>query len=162
MSTSFNLRRTADTSKLQAGGAKAGRAFVGAVSAVEQQNQRHVDTFRQENPDVSDQDIDKIKELFVIFDTDFNGELSAEELSAMYERLGKPKSLLEVKKEIKKFDKNASGTIDLYEYLNMSLGSESSPFLKTLLFFKRLEIQQAEEAARALSPRDAFMKDRAK
>jgi hypothetical protein len=129
------------------------------VSAVEQQNQRHVDTFRQENPDVSDQDIDKFKE---VFDTDLNGELSAEELSAMYKRLGKPKSLLEVTKEIKKFDKNASGTIDLYEYLNMSLGSESSPFLQSLLFFKSLEIQPAEEAARALSRRDAFMKDRAK
>ena len=69
-------------------------------------------------------------------------------------------TLNQVQKEIAKFDKSGSGTLDLFEYLEMTLGPCADKFLKTLLFFKELEIKQAEEAARAKDPRSAFMKSR--
>jgi hypothetical protein len=75
-------------------------------------------------------------------------------------RMLQPKNNLEVKKEIAKYDKNNNGSINLYEYLQMTLGGSASPFLKTLLFFKRLEIENAEAAARAANPKAAFEKER--
>jgi Ca2+-binding EF-hand superfamily protein len=62
--------------------------------------------------------------------SDMSGDLNVEELVAMYEKLGKSKNVFEVKKELAKFDKNNSGTLNLYEYLLMTLGGGASPFLK--------------------------------
>lgn len=79
---------------------------------------------------------------------------------AMYEKLEKPKNRLQVQKEIQKYDTTKSGTLDLFEFLEMSLGAGANPFLKTLLFFKQLELKNAEEAARARDPKAAFQAER--
>jgi hypothetical protein len=156
-----NLRRTEDTGKLQQGGAGAGRAFINKVGSMEKTLDQQLEQFTSENPDVSKDDISKVKGLFAIFDRDMNGALDVVELTAMYEKLGKPKNNLDVKKEIAKYDKNNNGSINLYEYLQMTLGSTSSPFLKTLLFFKRLELENQAAAEKAANPRAAFEKERA-
>lgn len=49
-----------------------------------------------------------------------------------------------------------------FQYLCMTLGSGSSPFLKTLLFFKRLEIEATAAAEAARNPRAAFLKNKGK
>ena len=79
---------------------------------------------------------------------------------AMYEKLERPKNRLQVQKEIEKYDQSKSGTLDLFEFLEMSLGAGANPFLKTLLFFKQLELKNAAEAERARDPRSFFVKER--
>ena len=116
--------------------------------------------YRSANPDSDPGEIQKIREMFIIFDRDLSGDLNVDEMVAMYERLEKPKNRLQVQAEIAKYDRNKSGTLDLFEFLEMSLGAGANPFLKTLLFFKQLELKNAEEAARAADPKAAFMASR--
>ena len=78
---------------------------------------------------------------------------------AMYEKLERPKNRLQVQKEIAKYDKTNSGSLDLFEFLEMSLGAGANPFLKTLLFFKQLELKATADAERARDPRAAFQKE---
>ena len=124
--------------------------------------QAQVDRFFEENKDADRGEVDRVKSLFALFDRDMSGDLDAEEVTAMFEKLGKPKNALEVRKEIAKWDKNKSGSIDLYEYLCMTLGGGASPFMKTLLFFKELELKNAAEAEAAKDPRKAFLANKGK
>eukprot|EP00808_Paulinella_micropora_P012587 g37546.t1 len=150
-------KRMADTQQLQKGGRQAGKEFMSKVGSLEKKLQNQVDQYKEENPDSNSDEIKKVHECFLLFDKDMSGDLDSQELTQMYERLGKPKNPMEIRKEIEKFDKDKDGLINLYEFLNMSLGSEASPFLKKLLFFKGLELKAKEEAER-----EAALKDPAK
>ena len=121
---------------------------------------KQVERYKQANADSDPEEIQKIRDMFIVFDQDLSGDLNIDEMVAMYEKLEKPKNRLQVQKEIAKNDKSNSGTLDLFEFLEMSLGAGANPFLKTLLFFKGLEIKNAEEAARAKDPKAAFMASR--
>lgn len=74
-----------------------------------------------------------------------SGDINVDELVAMYQDLGQPKNKLECEKIIKQNDKKSSGTIDFYEFLEMTLGPSANLFLKRLLFFKELEKQNQKK-----------------
>eukprot|EP00457_Paulinella_chromatophora_P016251 gb/GEZN01017013.1/.p1 GENE.gb/GEZN01017013.1/~~gb/GEZN01017013.1/.p1 ORF type:complete len:167 (+),score=47.14 gb/GEZN01017013.1/:138-638(+) len=148
------LKRNADASGLQKGGRAAGKEFMGKISQMESKLKKQVDQYMEENPDCDKEETGKVRDCFLLFDKDMSGDLDSQELTQMYERLGKPKNPMEIRKEIEKFDKDKDGLINLYEFLNMSLGSEASPFLKKLLFFKGLELKAKEEAEREAALRD--------
>mmetsp|Transcript_39036 Transcript_39036/g.98386 ORF Transcript_39036/g.98386 Transcript_39036/m.98386 type:complete len:160 (-) Transcript_39036:29-508(-) len=140
-------------------GVQGGKVLKQTIQSVGGRLDDQMARYMQANPDSKEEEVKKIRELFIIFDEDLSGDLSAEEMVKMYDKLGKHKNLIEVRKEIAKYSGNAD-TLDLFGFLEMSLGAGASPFLKTLLFFKELEIKNAAEAERARNPRGAFMKDR--
>merc|ERR1712063_235028 len=156
-----NLRRVDDVDKVtNQYGVQGGRVLRSKIGGLEQSLDEQVERYKEANPDSDPNEVQKIREMFIIFDQDLSGDLNVDEMVAMYEKLEKPKNRLQVQKEIQKYDVSKSGTLDLFEFLEMSLGAGANPFLKTLLFFKQLELKNAEEAARARDPKAAFMAER--
>ena len=101
--------------------------------------------YKEGNPEADVDEIEKIKRKFIKYDTDMSGDINVDELVAMYQDLGQPKNKLECEKIIKQNDKKSSGTIDFYEFLEMTLGPSANLFLKRLLFFKELEKQNQKK-----------------
>eukprot|EP01089_Gocevia_fonbrunei_P001592 TRINITY_DN11478_c0_g1_i1.p1 TRINITY_DN11478_c0_g1~~TRINITY_DN11478_c0_g1_i1.p1 ORF type:complete len:156 (-),score=43.95 TRINITY_DN11478_c0_g1_i1:73-540(-) len=94
--------------------------------------------YLQSNPDAKQADVDKYKKKFMLFDLDHSGDINMQELQAMMEKLGQPKTHLELKKMIAQVDKSGSGAIDYIEFLEMMLGKGDTSILKKILMFEEL------------------------
>jgi len=78
--------------------------------------------------------LEQYKNKFMSFDLDSKGELDLMGLKQMMERLGTPKTHLELTKMIRQVDTTNSGTITYREFLEMMLGSRTSVLKLTLQF----------------------------
>jgi len=79
--------------------------------------------------------LDSYKGMFIEYDQDNSGDLNAEDVTYMMEKLGKPTNMLDVTKMIAEVDTNKSGTINYNEFIEMMLGKKSS-VLKIILMFE--------------------------
>lgn len=89
-----------------------GKAFGQKLRVAESDLDRIGREFRARNSNVDDALLEKYKQKFMLYDSDHNGELGIDELKYMMEKLGQPKTHLELKKMIAQVDKSGSGTIE--------------------------------------------------
>lgn len=107
----------------------------------------------QRNPDASPADIEKYKKKFMLFDLDNSGDINLEELRLMMEKLGQPKTHIELKKMIAQVDTDGSGTISYYEFLEMMLGKGGNSILKKILMFEELAKKDSKDEKKGPPPK---------
>merc|ERR1711879_593584 len=115
-----------------------GKSFGRALDSHEANLERICDEYKSLNPEALDEDIQKYKEKFVLYDRERSGDINLEELKYMMEKLGQPKTHLELKKMIAQVDKQGKGTIVFMDFLEMMLGAGDSSILKKILKFEEL------------------------
>jgi len=54
--------------------------------------------YLQGNPDATEEDVERYKKKFILYDLDHSGDINMDELKLMMEKLGQPKTHLELKK----------------------------------------------------------------
>lgn len=97
-----------------------GKAFGAQLSAFE----RELDSIGQEylagNSEATQDDVDKYKAKFLVYDEDRSGDISLDELKRMMEKLGKAVTHTEAVKMISQVDTVGKGTIH-YKYAHFLL-----------------------------------------
>ena len=94
--------------------------------------------YLRSNPEAKASEVEKFKIKFMLYDLDHSGDLNLEELKGMMEKLGQPKTHLELKKMISQIDKSGSGSIDYIEFLEAMLGPGGNSILKKIMMFEEL------------------------
>jgi allograft inflammatory factor 1 len=89
-----------------------GKAFGRQLKVQESDLDRIGAEFKRHNTHVEDELLEKYKQKFMLYDRNHNGELGLDEVKFMMEKLGQPKTHLELKKMIAQVDKTGSGTIE--------------------------------------------------
>jgi allograft inflammatory factor 1 len=130
-----------------------GRDFGRRLQVQERDLDRIGQEYRQRNPDADPAQIEKYKQKFMVYDRDHKGELGMEEVKWMLEKLGQPKTHLEIKKMIAQVDKSGSGTIEYIEFLEMMLGPGGNSILKKILMFEELAKEKEAPKKGDLPPR---------
>eukprot|EP01132_Coremiostelium_polycephalum_P004862 gene4862-6059_t len=92
---------------------------------------RVADEFRSELDDAT---IEKYKQKFMLYDVNNSGDIDEFELKLMMEKIGQPKTHLELKKMIQEVDSTGKGTINFRDFLQMMTGKKSSILQKILMF----------------------------
>jgi len=145
-------RRVEDVNKIRAnpqGGKNFGQQLIMQESDLNKIGQQYL----QSNPDAKSADVEKYKKKFMLYDLDHSGDINLEELRLMMEKLGQPKTHLELKKMIAQVDKSGSGTIDYIEFLEMMMGTGSS-ILKKILMFE--EMAKEKDKPTGLPPKKSI------
>ncbi|XP_067948097.1 allograft inflammatory factor 1-like [Watersipora subatra] len=94
----------------------------------------------------------QFKAKFIECDRDLSGDLDLMDLKYMLEKLGQPKTHLELKKLIKQVDLNNSGTIHYNEFILMMLGKTS--VLRMILLFE--DKQKEAEKPTGVAPKKSI------
>lgn len=94
-----------------------------------------------DDPDYSEvenlpEQLQTFKDKFLEFDKDAEGNIDMLGLSRMLEKVGQPKTHLEMKKMIREIDRTNKGTICYRDFINMMLGPKNS-VLKLILMFEQ-------------------------
>lgn len=105
-----------DVNKIRAN-PQGGKAFGHKLKVQESDLDRIGQEFMCKNSQVTPELLEKYKQKFMLYDTNHNGELGLEEVKFMMEKLGQPKTHLELKKMIAQVDKSGSGTIECVLFL---------------------------------------------
>jgi allograft inflammatory factor 1 len=106
---------------------------------------------RQGNPDVTEEQTENILKKFMLYDLDGDQVINLEELKLMLEKLGQPKTHIELKKMIAEVDTTGKGVINFRDFLEMMLGKSSNSVLKKILMFE--ELAKEKEKPKGLPPK---------
>lgn len=68
---------------------------------------------------ITEQEIDEIREMFSLFDTNYDGKITTNELGKVLQRLGYGLTNDELDQLVKEIDFNGSGTIELTEFIHV-------------------------------------------
>eukprot|EP01119_Soliformovum_irregulare_P008811 TRINITY_DN21925_c0_g1_i1.p1 TRINITY_DN21925_c0_g1~~TRINITY_DN21925_c0_g1_i1.p1 ORF type:complete len:157 (+),score=54.11 TRINITY_DN21925_c0_g1_i1:18-488(+) len=131
-----------------------GKAFAQRLQVQESDLDRIGQTYMQGNKEATQDQVDKYKKKFMLYDLDHSGDINLEELRLMMEKLGQPKTHVELKKMIAQVDKSGSGTIDYMEFLEMMLGKSDNSILKKILMFE--EMGKEKEKPTGLPPKKSI------
>lgn len=108
-----------------------GKSFGQLKKQQENDLDRVADEFRSELDDAT---IEKYKQKFMLYDVNNSGDIDEFELKLMMEKIGQPKTHLELKKMIQEVDSTGKGTINFRDFLIMMTGKKSSILQKILMF----------------------------
>ncbi|EGD75935.1 allograft inflammatory factor 1 [Salpingoeca rosetta] len=100
-------------------------------------NEQIISDGKYEQTDDLAEKLEKFKHKFMEFDEDHSGDIDMMELKRMMEKLGQPKTHLELKKMIAEVDTNDSGTINYHEFVQMMLGPKKS-ILRIILMYEEM------------------------
>jgi len=109
--------------------------------------------YLQSNSDAKEEEVVKYKKKFMLYDLDRSGDINMEELKLMMEKLGQPKTHLELKKMIGQVDRTGRGAITFMDFLDMMLGKTNS-ILKKILQFE--ELAKKPEKPKGIAPKRAL------
>eukprot|EP01118_Nematostelium_gracile_P005096 TRINITY_DN1610_c0_g1_i1.p1 TRINITY_DN1610_c0_g1~~TRINITY_DN1610_c0_g1_i1.p1 ORF type:complete len:156 (+),score=60.30 TRINITY_DN1610_c0_g1_i1:78-545(+) len=130
-------KRVEDISKILRN-PQGGKQFAQSLKVQESDLDRIGKQYLQSNPEASADEVEKYKKKFMLYDLDHSGDINLDELKLMMEKLGKPKTHLELKKMIAEVDKSGNGCIDYIEFLEMMLGKGGNSILKKILMFEEM------------------------
>lgn len=133
-----------------------GKTFGQKLSNFEKELDQIGDEYRAGNSDASAEDIAKYKQTFILYDRDQSGDIDLNELKYMMEKLGQPKTHLELKKMISQVDTVGQGTIYYKDFLTMMLGPSSNSILKKILMFESLSKPQDDPKTKGPAPKKSF------
>jgi len=83
---------------------------------------------------VSEEELQKWKAKFIEIDLNNSGDIDEMELKYMFEKLGTPKTHLELIKMIAEVDSTNTGSITFRDFIKMMTGNKSSVLQKVLMF----------------------------
>eukprot|EP01101_Sappina_pedata_P010847 TRINITY_DN6948_c0_g1_i1.p2 TRINITY_DN6948_c0_g1~~TRINITY_DN6948_c0_g1_i1.p2 ORF type:complete len:162 (-),score=82.55 TRINITY_DN6948_c0_g1_i1:72-527(-) len=130
-----------------------GKHFGQNLKRQEAELDRVAASYLSSNSDAKQEDVDNLKKKFVIYDLDGDNEINLDELKYMMEKMGQPKSHLELKKMISQVDTTGRGVITFLDFLQMMLGGSSS-ILKKILMFE--ELGKEKEKPKGLPAKKSF------
>lgn len=81
-------------------------------------------TTRAQAGAITETEVDELWRAFGVFDTDGNGEISAEELGQVMHALGQAPSLMDLRALIKEVDVEGSGTVDFEEFKALMIAQQ--------------------------------------
>jgi len=110
--------------------------------------------YRQGNPDATEAQTENILKKFMLYDLDGDQVINLEELKLMMEKLGQPKTYVELKKMIAEVDTTGKGVINFRDFLEMMLGKSSNSVLKKILMFE--EMMKEKEKPKGLPPKKSI------
>jgi len=143
-------KRYEDTRVIKAN-PQGGKQFGSAQKQQEASLDRIGSEYLRSNQEATQEDVDGIKKKFFLYDLDGDGEINMDELKLMMEKLGKPKTHLELKKMISEVDRTGRGVITYLDFLEMMLGKGSNSVLKKILIFE--EMGKEKEKPKGLPPK---------
>eukprot|EP01111_Echinosteliopsis_oligospora_P009049 TRINITY_DN257_c0_g1_i1.p1 TRINITY_DN257_c0_g1~~TRINITY_DN257_c0_g1_i1.p1 ORF type:complete len:163 (+),score=55.83 TRINITY_DN257_c0_g1_i1:36-524(+) len=152
-SSSGSVKVYEDVNKI-AKNPQGGKMFDQKIKSQENELDRIGQEYLRSNPEASEDDVNKYKKTFVLYDLDQSGDISMEELKLMMEKLGQPKTHLELKKMIAQVDTTGRGVIIFHDFLTMMLGKGSNSILKMILMFE--EKSKEKEAPKGLPPKKSI------
>ncbi|XP_063403935.1 allograft inflammatory factor 1-like [Mytilus trossulus] len=117
------------------GGRAFGQLMEDREAALEAINKDFLEDDKYKEVEDIEEKLQTYKNKFLEFDLDTSGDIDKMGLKQMLEKLGQPKTHLELMKIIKEVDTTGSGTISYQEFLWMMLGGKSS-ILRLILFFE--------------------------
>lgn len=146
-----SIQRGVKMSKIDYQGGKAyGQLKDEQMRALEEINEQFRSGGKYDDVEDLDEKLAKYQKQFMEFDENNSGDIDMMELKRMMEKLGQPKTHLELKKMIAEVDTNNSGTIHYDEFLNMMLGKRST-ILKLILMFE--EKSKEKEIPKGIPPK---------
>eukprot|EP00055_Hartaetosiga_balthica_P003166 m.6731 g.6731 ORF g.6731 m.6731 type:complete len:144 (-) comp2645_c0_seq1:82-513(-) len=135
------------------GGKKFGLLKKQQEADLDELNQKILDGIDYKDVENLEEKLEVYKKQFIDFDEDHSGDIDMMELKRMMEKMGQPKTHLELKKMIAEVDSHNSGTIHYDDFLNMMLGSKSS-VLKLILMFESKK--KEKEVPKGLPPKKSL------
>eukprot|EP00029_Vermamoeba_vermiformis_P014721 TRINITY_DN9834_c0_g1_i1.p1 TRINITY_DN9834_c0_g1~~TRINITY_DN9834_c0_g1_i1.p1 ORF type:complete len:157 (+),score=56.06 TRINITY_DN9834_c0_g1_i1:20-490(+) len=142
-----------DTNKIRAN-PQGGKAFGQTQKQRENELRRIADEYRAGNTEATEADTEKLITKFMLYDLDGDLVINIEELRLMMEKLGQPKTHLELKKMIEQVDTTGKGHINFHDFLTMMLGKSSNSILKKILMFE--ELAKEKETPKGLPPKKSI------
>lgn len=100
-------------------------------------NKQFLSSGNYDHEDDLEDKLTEYKAKFIKFDEDCSGDIDEMEMKRMLEKLGNPKTHMEIVKMIKQVDTTNKGTISYADFLVMMLGGKNS-VLRTILLFETL------------------------
>lgn len=92
-------------------------------------------TARDKARPINEADVDELWKAFGVFDTDGNGEITADELGRVMQALGQAPSLVELRALIKEVDVEGSGTVDFEEFKALMIAQQGDSQSRLKLAF---------------------------
>ncbi|EDQ88939.1 uncharacterized protein MONBRDRAFT_37177 [Monosiga brevicollis MX1] len=132
------------------GGKKFGALKQDQLKQLQERNQKFLTDGTFDGQEDVEERLEQYCHKFMEFDEDASGDIDLQELSRMMEKLGQPKTHLELKKMIKQVDTNDSGTINYEEFLQMMFGKSNS-ILRIILMYE--EKNKEKEKPKGVAPR---------
>ncbi|KAJ1134460.1 hypothetical protein NDU88_000912 [Pleurodeles waltl] len=130
--------------------ARGGKAF-GQLKAKQEEeldalNKVFMDDAKYNTDEDLEEKLQLFKKKFMDFDLNDNGDIDMMGLKRMLEKLGAPKTHLELKKMITEVTGGASDTISYQDFVRMMLGKRSA-ILKIILMYEEKAREQDEKPA---------------
>ena len=119
------------------GGKRFGQLKAQQEADLDKENEAIISEGTYDQVDDLEEKLGKFKVKFMDFDEDHSGDIDMMELKRMMEKLGQPKTHMELKKMIAEVDTNDSGTINYREFVQMMLGPKKS-ILRMILMFEEM------------------------
>lgn len=117
------------------GGKQYGELLAKRAEGIDKINNELVDDTRFKDIEDLREKLESFKVKFIEIDEDNTGEIDLMNLKRMLEKLGQPKTHLELQKMIRQVDTTNSGTINYTEFVDMMIGTRTS-VLKMILMFE--------------------------
>jgi len=103
--------------------------------------------------------LQRYRDMFLTYDVNASGDIDEMELKYMLEKMGQPKTHLELQKMIKEVDTTGKGAINFRDFLSMMCGKTSSILQKIILFNELAAKQNPTTPAKGDLPVKKSLKD---